>query len=248
MDNSDRPNLGLDVFAQLEREFDHIDKQYWQKLREMQEQTLLSELAYPFLTQKPKPSKRPAQLSIVLRSYAETLFYVEASKYPKLDRNFGHWLNDLARRVQERVMERVGELESSDPMQNLAYHGLTKSQMRQVVHDGLLETIKKWPVPQFPLQRPREEPSDIQTAPTQIVATVASKKRKFSASVFCPSAARKMEEFVQRKGMRLTEFAIQAGTTDRTLRNFRKTGKVKHGIFEGIAKAMGTTREALLSD
>jgi hypothetical protein len=45
-----------------------------------------------------------------------------------------------------------------------------------------------------------------------------------------------------------TEFAITVGTTDRTLRNFRRTGVIKRAIFIEIAKAMHTTREELLND
>ncbi len=77
---------------------------------------------------------------------------------------------------------------------------------------------------------------------------VVPNNQRFSASVVSPSAARKMENYISANGIGLTEFATRAGTTDRTLRKFRRTGKVKRGIFEGIAKAMGTTKDALLSD
>jgi hypothetical protein len=57
-----------------------------------------------------------------------------------------------------------------------------------------------------------------------------------------------METYLREKGIGQTEFAIQAQTTDRTLRNFRKTGKVRRDILASIASAMGTTKEKLLKD
>jgi hypothetical protein len=50
---------------------------------------------------------------------------------------------------------------------------------------------------------------------------------RLSATINCPAAARKMETYLETHGIGLTSFAIQAQTTDRTLRSFRKTGKVR---------------------
>ena len=71
-------------------------------------------------------------------------------------------------------------------------------------------------------------------------------KKRFSGSVTSLSAARKLEAFVEGKTMSFTEFAIQAGTTDRTIRGFRRTGKVRRNIFHNIARAMGLKPEDLL--
>jgi hypothetical protein len=43
-----------------------------------------------------------------------------------------------------------------------------------------------------------------------------------------------------------TDFASSVNTTDRTLRAFRKTGKVRRDILEAIAKKMNITKEELL--
>jgi hypothetical protein len=74
------------------------------------------------------------------------------------------------------------------------------------------------------------------------------KPSRLPSTVTSPSAARKLEDYIQRTGVGLTEFATQIGTTDRTLRSFRRTGKIRRSIFEGIAKAMGTTKKSLLGD
>ena len=70
--------------------------------------------------------------------------------------------------------------------------------------------------------------------------------KRLKATVTSPIAARRMEAYMVSKGIGQTEFAVQVGTTDRTLRTFRQKGKVRRDIFDAIAKAMGTTREALL--
>jgi hypothetical protein len=57
-----------------------------------------------------------------------------------------------------------------------------------------------------------------------------------------------MEAYIQAKGLGLTEFATQAQTTDRSLRRFRQTGKIRRDIFENIAKAMKITKKELISE
>jgi hypothetical protein len=94
------------------------------------------------------------------------------------------------------------------------------------------------PEPQAPadsVKCPQEQPSPAE--PTRMRGTVTS-----------PSAARKMEAHLEAKGIGVTDFATRAGTTDRTLRSFRKTGKVRRDIFDNIAEQMGTTKEELLKD
>lgn len=76
--------------------------------------------------------------------------------------------------------------------------------------------------------------------------SLPTRTARWPISIGSQSAVRKLEAFVDARGMEWTEFAIKAGTTDRTLRKFRKTGRVKRAIFDDIAKAMGMTRQELL--
>jgi len=71
-------------------------------------------------------------------------------------------------------------------------------------------------------------------------------RKRLSSVVMSPIAARRVEAYIDSGVVTLTEFASKAGTTDRTIRAFRRTGKVRRQIFDGIARAMGTTRESLL--
>jgi hypothetical protein len=72
------------------------------------------------------------------------------------------------------------------------------------------------------------------------------KPSRLSSQITSPSAARKMEAFMEKNALNQTEFAIQANTSDKTIRKFRQTGKVKRSILTGIASAMGITKEELL--
>jgi len=73
-----------------------------------------------------------------------------------------------------------------------------------------------------------------------------SPAQRLPRSITSKGAAKRLEEYLTRNHIGQTEFAIKAGITDRTLRTFRNTGKVRRGTFDAIAKAMGTTREDLL--
>jgi hypothetical protein len=77
-------------------------------------------------------------------------------------------------------------------------------------------------------------------------APASTKRPRLSATINCPSAASRMEAYLQSKGISQTDFASSVNTTDRTLRAFRRTGKVRRDIFDAIARAMSITREELL--
>ena len=75
---------------------------------------------------------------------------------------------------------------------------------------------------------------------------LAPKPMRWKASIGTRAAARRMEAYIESKGMDLKEFAKRAGTTDRTLRKFRKTGLIRRSVFDDIARAMQMTRDELL--
>jgi DNA-binding Xre family transcriptional regulator len=78
-------------------------------------------------------------------------------------------------------------------------------------------------------------------------AQTLGKPKRASSTITSLAAAQKMEAYIEKKNIGMTEFATRAGITDRTLRSFRKTGKIRRSLVEGIAKAMGITKEELLS-
>jgi hypothetical protein len=122
-----------------------------------------------------------------------------------------------------------------------------------------LDTSRRVPEPSNPepsMESPdeRKEPAQdprFHSAHTAVHTVVFPTPRparaaRLPSTVTSHIAVRRMEAYMSQKGIGQTEFAIQAGTTDRTLRTFRKTGKVRRDIFDGIAKAMGVTKEDLL--
>jgi hypothetical protein len=75
--------------------------------------------------------------------------------------------------------------------------------------------------------------------------TNGAAKKRLRATVSSAVAARKMEAYMESHGGQ-TAFATKVGTTDRTLRSFRQTGRVRRDIFDAIAGAMNTTPDELL--
>lgn len=61
-----------------------------------------------------------------------------------------------------------------------------------------------------------------------------------------PEAVAAVKQCIQVRGLSQTEFSIQAGISERTLRNFLTQGKMRRSSLDGVAKAMGLTLEQLL--
>jgi hypothetical protein len=80
----------------------------------------------------------------------------------------------------------------------------------------------------------------------QLKNAQAQTRRRLSSCVTSHVAARRLEEYVERNNIGLTEFATKVGTTDTTLRRFRRTGRVRRALLDAIASEMGTTRESIV--
>lgn len=65
-------------------------------------------------------------------------------------------------------------------------------------------------------------------------------------SVGSDEAVQAVREYIRARGLSLTEFSIQAGLDERTLRNFIKRSKMRRSALKGVAEAMGLTLEQLL--
>jgi len=242
MDDLERPPFHPYELEQIEVEFHRLDKNFWTALRELQIPVSVSIAGFVLSGPgKPAPPKRPEELKFTLGRYADSLFYVEASKYPKPHDNLRRWLENLALRIESRVIEQVDDLESSSTQKNLAYHELTEEEMRRAISAELTRSVDKWcPAESSP-------GNDGQASPVVIAKGHVSSKR-LPGTVTSAAAARKLEAYLETNALGMTEFANLVPTTDRTLRSFRKTGKVRRDIFDGIAKAMRTTKEKLLAE
>jgi hypothetical protein len=233
-----------------------VDEQHWPLLTAMRVKNF-----HPLDT--PVPPQTPEHLRNQIHWYASDLFKTEADQYEQFrsDVRYGAWLSNLADRTRTRVMKALEKLESSDPLAKmigvtgsrgliLGYHGLTTQGVEEELRIMLLELRGQYergtsPQPASPKIKPASPPPA--ATPQQPQPIKAEKPRRMPTSVHSPSAAAKMTKFMDSKGLGQTEFAIQANTTDKTIRKFRQTGTIKRSILADIAKAMGTTKEDLLS-
>lgn len=67
---------------------------------------------------------------------------------------------------------------------------------------------------------------------------------RLPSSINSPRAAKRMEAYIQEKGLSQTDFAMHVRTTDRTLLHFRRTGNLRRTIFTRVAEEMGTTQRS----
>ncbi len=65
-------------------------------------------------------------------------------------------------------------------------------------------------------------------------------------SVGSKEAVTAIKDYIQARGLSQTEFSIQAGISERTLRSFLANGKMRRSALDGVAKSMGLTLEQLL--
>jgi hypothetical protein len=155
-------------------------------------------------------------------------------------------VSKLAERIEASVLETVAQIEERGSKRGvtLRHHGLTLAEMRQAMAASLEEPIKA----RLATAITDQVKASIANTSTTAPAEKETRHKRLSATIHCPKAARQMEDYIAKNGLDQTKFAIKAGTTDRTLRSFRQTGRVRRDIFENIAKAMGTTKEALIKD
>jgi len=173
------------------------------------------------------PIRQHRKLLRIMESYATALFDAEAKRYPSHHKGTEQWLGALALETFETMTDRLR-------FARLGYHA-SEDEIKATVIEAIRVRANAYissVLGPLPLELPEQSGvPKVKTMPS----TIAS-----------PKAARKLEDYLNAKGIGLTDFASRAQTTDRTLRSFRKTGKVRRNIFASIAKAMGTTTEDLL--
>ena len=70
--------------------------------------------------------------------------------------------------------------------------------------------------------------------------------KRLPRSIGTPESVNAAIAYMESKGLTETQFGNQFQSTDRTVRNFRKSGKMRRSTFEAMAKSMGLTIEQLL--
>lgn len=84
-----------------------------------------------------------------------------------------------------------------------------------------------------------------ETLPPGAGAAVAV-KRSVARSVGTQAAVDAVHDYIAAKVLTLTQFGNQFQTTDRTIRRFLKSGKMRRATFEAMAASIGVTPEQLL--
>jgi hypothetical protein len=257
MAHSEKPNLSFGDLAQITDELQESDAALWECLRPM----LMPKkgIAKDVILAGPRPARLSARFYFVLSNYSRDTFHSEAQRYRRYppNPNFSSWLVDLARRVEDHAIEVVHDIERH-PDKDFAYHGVTEQEMRSVIRQELHEHIAA--NFQFVDYPPTSTPPSPYNALAQLPATTGQASQagrptdprptaaKTKGTIYAPKAITKLDAYLTKTQMSLTEFAGRAGTSDKTLRKFRQTGRIRRYIFDGIAKAMGLTREELLND
>jgi hypothetical protein len=71
-------------------------------------------------------------------------------------------------------------------------------------------------------------------------------RKRMSRSLGTPEAVQAVTLHLQHTQITDTQFGIQFQTTDKTVRKFLNSGKMRRSNFEDMAKSMGLTTEELL--
>jgi hypothetical protein len=157
MSNPDRPHFDLSTRAHIEAVQSSADSELWGKLEKFM---------VPNVMEKRPLSKFPAALCLCIAGYARTLYIAEGNHYqqnPLLE----IWLNKLAKRIVNRAMGVVREVEEYSRKQhrNLWHHGATEAKMRKAAFDELNDLISKRLAPPLAFSPPLPPPAIEKTLP-----------------------------------------------------------------------------------
>jgi DNA-binding Xre family transcriptional regulator len=232
MPKSYKPKLSLVTEYQIEQQQNYIHSSFFAEIQQLQASSDGSrpKISLPsgIYSRLPPIPKSPHEVRFKLAQYSQSLFNTEAPFYhasPTLARA----LKALKKRVIETISSKVAEIEHRNQPYSLKYHELSYAQMREAMEEGM------------------RQPTRSLLGGGEKTAQTLGKPKRASSTITSLAAAQKMEAYIEKKNIGMTEFATRAGITDRTLRSFRKTGKIRRSLVEGIAKAMGITKEELLS-
>ena len=220
------PDLSTEVELEIEEKQTGIHKKYWDQLRILDEEALPDSLlrkSIKLVPSPPPPVRQPKKLVHIVRSYARELFEVEATKYPN-NRFLKLWLDELENRIYDAITDRISHLE------NIHYHA-----SEETAHAAILDSLRHSGIQRL---------HGLTYMPSR--DTSAVKRKRLTSTITSHKAVKKLEAYLAEKNMALDEFAKKAQTTGRSLRRFRKTGKIRRSIFDSIAAAMGRTRDELL--
>lgn len=87
---------------------------------------------------------------------------------------------------------------------------------------------------------------DLQEPSSPRADTPVATKRSVARSVGTQAAVNAVHDYITAKALTLTQFGNQFQTTDRTVRRFLQSGRMRRANFEAMAESMGVTADQLL--
>ena len=229
------PVLPVDDRAAIERCRDHVERHArvtWTELFPPQELPPL-----PGESQMPE-RPRPATLIVEVRHYSCALFDCEAAEYfvhSKTVDELRLHLNAVAERILSGQLRRFKGI--------LSDAGAKTSECKETIYRGLCDRIGYWT---NKYEDPRLGPSKPAKSEASQQALLPTNAR-LSGIVHSPVAARRMENHLRRNHILQREFALAVGCDERTLRRFRKTGKIRRDLLDAVAKNMALSIMQLTS-
>lgn len=88
--------------------------------------------------------------------------------------------------------------------------------------------------------------SGVQRESSPRAETPVATQRSVARSVGTQAAVDAVHDYITAKALTLTQFGNQFQTTDRTVRRFLQSGKMRRANFEAMAESMGVTADQLL--
>lgn len=258
----ERPTFPLDIEAAIE------------DARELALKELLTGLPLLFDSQSALPIipthmavPKPAKLKLELRQFATTLFDLEASRYPQYadsSEQLRDWLCALVILIEGEIVKELA------PFAALHDFHCSAQERTETIDAVLRERLAYWlkigdtllvmnvmrgkMVPKFPISsspmatevRVTNAKQIQESSPATPLVPSTGLIRPFARSVYSPIAAQRMKDFMTAHGLTQPDFAEMADTTERTIRSFGNTGKIRKSTLLGIVKAMSTTLEDIL--
>jgi len=202
--------------------------------------------------------RMPSALHLEIEDFTGTLFDIEAQHYLPCapdPESLRAWLTTLAEEVSLVAHRQIAD-------ERLDFH-LSREERGRVVAGTLTKRVDHWvKVKATPPSPPRIEyaaPSPIKLkgvfnaavlnpespAPAAPDKSATRAKTRLPGYVQSAAAAAKMDAYLRDNNILQRSFSIAVHCNERTLRRFRKTGKIRHDTLCAIAREMKMTVEQL---
>lgn len=196
---------------------------------------------------EPPDSLSPATFIVEARDYSCALFDCEAQSYfihSRTTDELRSHLDLIAQRVlKEQVRKWRGKLSNTR----------LKVECKEVIHSGLQNRVTHWLAkyehPSLDSQSHSAKQTSVKEGTQRSSQQpAASRHGRLTGIVDSPVAASRTESHLRKKNILQRDFAIAVGCNERTLRRFRRNGKIRRDLLVSIAREMGLTLEQLTQD